>query len=472
MDVNLFISSVFTLTLVMDPLGNIPLFMTALKGVPEERRRAVVARELFIALGIMVFFLFFGKYILGFLALDMVALSVGGGIVLFLIAIQMIFPPHHPAFGENPGGEPFIVPLAVPLVAGPSTLTTILIFSMKDPGAWGVSLGVVAAAWVINISILSFASRLSKLLGARGLLAMEKLMGMILVTISVQMIMTGLKRFLAFIALAMVLSIPASAADRGIYGFDDRKDVFEAEPYARELARSVAAMAGTEPAAENGMVNLQLQDFKTAFSLCAEERFFDQPVGSFCTAALVAPDLLLTAGHCVPSPESCLGKNFVFGFEMGAKGEWPLSVPAADVYSCAEIVASSNGDTRDFAVIRLDRPVAGREPLRINRAAPPEQGTWVFVIGTPLGLPLKVAGGARVRKLEADSFMTDLDTFGGNSGSPVFNLRTGLVEGILIAGGQDLTVKNDICVVSYVTGQDEGTGERVALSSQFSAFIP
>jgi multiple antibiotic resistance protein len=197
MDITLFISAVFTLTLVMDPLGNIPLFMTALKAVPEERRRAVVTRELIIALGVMVFFLFFGKYIMGFLALDMVALSVGGGIVLFLIAIQMIFPPHHSTFGENPGGEPFIVPLAIPLVAGPSTLTTILIFSMREPGAWRITLGEVAASWVINVVILSFAARLSRLLGQRGLLAMEKLMGMILVTISVQMVMTGLKKFLA-----------------------------------------------------------------------------------------------------------------------------------------------------------------------------------------------------------------------------------------------------------------------------------
>ena len=191
-----FISSVFTLTLVMDPLGNIPLFMTVLKGVPEERRRAVVTRELFIALGIMVFFLFFGKYILGFLALDLVALRVGGGIVLFLIALQMIFPNPHHSLADNPGGEPFIVPMAIPLVAGPSTLTTILIFSMRGPGNWTVSLGVVSAAWLINIFILSFSGRLSNFLGARGLLAMEKLMGMILVTISVQMIMTGLKKFL------------------------------------------------------------------------------------------------------------------------------------------------------------------------------------------------------------------------------------------------------------------------------------
>jgi len=180
----------------MDPLGNIPFFMAALKGVPEERRKKIVARELFIALGIMLFFLLFGKYFLGWLSLDVTAMSVAGGIVLFLIAIQMIFPSQHSAFGENPGGEPFIVPLAIPLVAGPSTLTTIMIFSLKDPGAWPTWLAMVGIAWVINVIILSMASKLSKFLGARGLMAMEKLMGMILITISVQMIMVGLKKFI------------------------------------------------------------------------------------------------------------------------------------------------------------------------------------------------------------------------------------------------------------------------------------
>jgi len=198
MDLTQFISSVFTLTLVMDPLGNMPPFVTALKGVPADRKRAVVTRELFIALGIMVFFLFFGKSLMAFLALDIVSLSVGGGIVLFLIAIQMIFPNPHSSFAEGPGGEPFIVPLAIPLIAGPSTLTTILIFSMKDGGGWAGTLAVVIVSWLINMAILAgFSERISRFMGARGLLAMEKLMGMILVTISVQMIMTGLKKFLA-----------------------------------------------------------------------------------------------------------------------------------------------------------------------------------------------------------------------------------------------------------------------------------
>ena len=198
MDLTFFISSVFTLTLVMDPLGNMPPFVTALKGVPAERRRAVVTRELFIALGIMVFFLFFGKSLMTFLALDIISLSVGGGIVLFLIAIQMIFPSQHNSFGDSPGGEPFIVPLAIPLIAGPSTLTTILIFSMDPAGGWAGTLAVVFVSWLINMAILAgFSERISNFMGARGLLAMEKLMGMILVTISVQMIMTGLKKFMA-----------------------------------------------------------------------------------------------------------------------------------------------------------------------------------------------------------------------------------------------------------------------------------
>lgn len=197
MDLTLFISSVFTLTLVMDPLGNIPLFMSALKDVGEERRRKVIARELFIALGIMAFFLLFGKYFVSALSLDVTAMSVAGGIVLFIIALQMIFPTHHSTFAEGPEGEPFIVPLAIPLIAGPSTLTTIMLFSMREPGRLGLWAGVIGAAWLVNAVILGGLSGwFSRILGERGLLAMEKLMGMILVTISVQMVMTGLKKFL------------------------------------------------------------------------------------------------------------------------------------------------------------------------------------------------------------------------------------------------------------------------------------
>ena len=198
MDLKTFVSAVFMLTLVMDPLGNIPMFISALKDVPADRKRAVLARELLIALGVMLFFLLFGKYIVSFLAIDPTAMSVAGGIVLFLIALQMIFPTQHAQFGGSPEGEPFIVPLAIPLVAGPSTLTTVLLFSLREPGKLGHWAVVVVVAWLVTAAILgALADSLSRLLGRRGLMAMEKLMGMILTTISVQMVMSGLKQFLA-----------------------------------------------------------------------------------------------------------------------------------------------------------------------------------------------------------------------------------------------------------------------------------
>ena len=198
MDLKTFVSAVFMLTLVMDPLGNIPMFISALKDVPADRKRAVLSRELLIALGVMLFFLLFGKYIVSFLAIDPTAMSVAGGIVLFLIALQMIFPTQHAQFGGSPEGEPFIVPLAIPLVAGPSTLTTVLLFSLREPGKLGLWAVVVVVAWLVTAAILgALADSLSRLLGRRGLMAMEKLMGMILTTISVQMVMSGLKQFLA-----------------------------------------------------------------------------------------------------------------------------------------------------------------------------------------------------------------------------------------------------------------------------------
>lgn len=283
-----------------------------------------------------------------------------------------------------------------------------------------------------------------------------------------------LRPYAVLAAHLLGFSAAAAASDKGIYGTDDRLDIYAAAPYYRQVARSVAAVMDIDltPDAQ-GLVDLRLQPFKTAFSLCSEERFSDQPVGGYCTAALVGKDLVLTAGHCLPAgAESCRTKKFVFGYQMGRGGEWPARLPAADIYSCSELLGYANGETRDFAVIKLDRPVPDRSPLAINRAEAPQKGEQIFVIGTPLGLPLKVAGGASVRSTGADYFMTDLDTYGGNSGSPVFNAKTGLMEGILTGGGQDLELREDICVISYQQPQNEGTGEMVSVSAQYSELIP
>ncbi len=195
MSVSEFISAVITLTLVMDPLGNIPLFISVLKGVKEEKRKKIIIRELFIALGFMLFFLFFGKWIVRLFSMDMISLSISGGIVLFLIALSMIFPSKENSIIDTKE-EPFIVPLAIPLVSGPSVLSMILIYNMKDPGNIPLWFLIILISWLINVIILSFSTKIANFLGEKGMSAIEKLMGMILITISVQMILNGIKSFL------------------------------------------------------------------------------------------------------------------------------------------------------------------------------------------------------------------------------------------------------------------------------------
>lgn len=190
------VSAIITLTLVMDPLGNIPLFITVLKNVNEKKRKKIIIRELFIALGLMLFFLFFGKWIVTLFSMDMISLSISGGIVLFLIALSMIFPSKENSY-MNTKEEPFIVPLAIPLVAGPSVLSMILIYNMKDPGNIATWFFIIIVSWFINVVILSFSSRIAKFLGEKGMSAIERLMGMILITISVQMILNGIKQFIS-----------------------------------------------------------------------------------------------------------------------------------------------------------------------------------------------------------------------------------------------------------------------------------
>jgi multiple antibiotic resistance protein len=188
------ISAIITLTLVMDPLGNIPLFISVLKNVKESRRKKIIIRELFIALGFMIFFLLFGKWIVTFFSLNMIALSISGGIVLFLIALSMIFPSKENSIVDAKE-EPFIVPLAIPLVSGPSVLSMILIYNMKDPGNLGIWVLIIFIAWIINVLILLMSSRIANLLGEKGMNAIERLMGMILITIAVGMILNGIKEF-------------------------------------------------------------------------------------------------------------------------------------------------------------------------------------------------------------------------------------------------------------------------------------
>lgn len=188
-------SAVVTLFLIMDPLGNIPIFLSILKDVSPARRRIILMREVVIAYVVLLAFLFLGKYVLQVLHLDQETISIAGGIVLFLIALRMIFPAPGGLHADTLEGEPFVVPLAIPLIAGPSTLAALLLLQRSEPGAtWELLLGVTIA-WALTAIILLAAPFFYRILRQRGLIAMERLMGMVLVMISVQMLMNGVSAF-------------------------------------------------------------------------------------------------------------------------------------------------------------------------------------------------------------------------------------------------------------------------------------
>lgn len=189
-------SAAILLFLVMDPLGNIPFFLSALKNVPAQRQTRIIVRELLIALLALVLFLFLGRYALDAMNLSASSLGVAGGVVLMLIALRMIFPTREHVHDEDLSSEPLVVPLAIPAVAGPSSLALVLLMNAQDPTRWPEWLLAVGAAWLATSVILLFGARLSRVMGRRGLMAMERLMGLILVTIAVQMMLTGVADFL------------------------------------------------------------------------------------------------------------------------------------------------------------------------------------------------------------------------------------------------------------------------------------
>ena len=183
-----------TLLLVMDPLGNIPPFLSALRGVEPERRRKILIREILIAYAVLLVFLFGGKYLLRLLSLQEETISIAGGIVLFLIALRMVFP-RQEATVDTLEGEPFIVPLAIPFIAGPSTLASLLLLQ-QSPNSTLQLLLALTLAWLVTAVILLSSTVLYRLLKERGLIAIERLMGMLLVMLAVQMFINGLAKFL------------------------------------------------------------------------------------------------------------------------------------------------------------------------------------------------------------------------------------------------------------------------------------
>ena len=184
------------LFLIMDPVGNSALCLALLREHPPARQRRIILRELLIALAVLVAFQFLGDRLLGLLEIHQSTLRVGGGVILFIISIKLVFPPAEGEHVDIRDKDPFIVPIAVPLIAGPSLLAAVMLYAHRQgPGGWSVVSLAILMAWAASFCILILAPELNRVLGRRGMRAAERLMGLILVFLSVQMLEDGVKLF-------------------------------------------------------------------------------------------------------------------------------------------------------------------------------------------------------------------------------------------------------------------------------------
>lgn len=190
-----FLSAVILLILVLDPVGNLPLVSSLLQRVERSRRRRVVVRECAIAYALLLLFMFGGRQLLELMHLSEISLSIAGGVILFMIAIRMVFGDTEGAFGDSLDREPFIVPLAIPFIAGPSALATVMLMVSRDPAKTWTWVAALTLVMLVTTIILALADRIERLVGQRGVQAMERLMGLILTAIAVEMLLGGIQKF-------------------------------------------------------------------------------------------------------------------------------------------------------------------------------------------------------------------------------------------------------------------------------------
>jgi hypothetical protein len=280
------------------------------------------------------------------------------------------------------------------------------------------------------------------------------------------------------------------AADKVIYGVDDRMEYYRMPAALRPLADATVSIWRKEnllPDRASGVYRLNTVALGEVYSLCPGERFREQEIGAFCSGVLVGEDLVVTAGHCVNNEYDCGNLAFVFGYAAHSPLEsGPREIMPGDVYFCSSIVkreapvTGTTGSvdiakTPDLALIKLDRKVADRKPVKINRSGRVVSGTKLFIAGHPFGLPFKYAPDGRVvgdiHPGEA-YFRTDLDAFGGNSGSPVFNAETLTIEGIHSRGDPKVFIPGQAgCNVHVVKPQGIGGSAETSIYP-LGAYIP
>lgn len=271
-----------------------------------------------------------------------------------------------------------------------------------------------------------------------------------------------------------------------IYGQDDRKEPYDypAGSVIHAWSRSSAIQVDTSSlrrAKGSGFTLVVKETYSESMRasgrpLCPEEPFQDQPIlGGMCSGFLVAPDIVITAGHCVSAPDVCPYVAFVFGAGYDRETRDPSHAGSDDVYFCDDVLERvAIRGSADYAVVKVDRPVVGRAPLPLRRAGRVAAADEELVlIGNPLGLPTKIAAHGRVvDDTPAHFFRANTDSYGGGSGSVVMGVRSGLVEGVLVRGEKDLA-QRDGCWMSRACPEDASTcrGEDVCRATEFAGYV-
>lgn len=241
--------------------------------------------------------------------------------------------------------------------------------------------------------------------------------------------------FLFISAISFAISTPTA-----LYGSDDRIDIYAVtDTKIKDQARGVAAIVlNNNLNFINNKISLNTQVYGKSQNLCLDEKFYHQPTIANCTGFLVGPDLILTAGHCFKILP-CESFSFVFDYQMTSASEINLDLNSSQVYQCQEILSLENENNTDYALIKLKKPVSDRPILKLNSEKNISLNEPLVLLGFPSGLPLKADLDKKPRSinLEKNFFTTEFDAFGANSGSPVLNHQTHLVEGILVRGEYD-----------------------------------
>ncbi|MDD4974634.1 MAG: serine protease [Bacteriovorax sp.] len=266
---------------------------------------------------------------------------------------------------------------------------------------------------------------------------------------------------------SIIFHNPIKITPKVIYGSDDREEIFESsDSLMQELSRSTAAKIPNESLIFDGdSYTLKSKSLKEWQNLCSSERFIKQSTAATCSGFLISSDVIVTAGHCIYSVNDCTNNSWVFDYTNTTEEKAAFSFNQNQIYHCTKIIAreKNNETMNDYAVIKLDRPVTGRLPLKIRHAGKIEDDAVLTVIGNPSGLPIKITSGAELRDNSNPIFFTtNADTYGRNSGSAVINSRTGIVEGILVRGDVDFAKSStEDCSVSVHHDQSSGRGEDV-----------